>query len=92
MRIIRANERGQMVTSELVKAIREEKDAGRYPLLVNGTAGTTVLGAIDELDEIADVCQREGIWLHVDVSFQETNLRQLYNVKISNKRIHISGP
>lgn len=68
VRIIQANEHGQMVTSELAKSIQQERDAGRYPLLVNATAGTTVLGAIDELDEIADVCKREGVWLHVDVS------------------------
>lgn len=60
-----------MITNELIKSIQEEKDAGRYPLLVNGTAGTTVLGAIDELDEIADVCTRFGVWLHVDVSWFE---------------------
>lgn len=59
-----------MVTSELIESIRKERDAGRYPLLVNGTAGTTVLGAIDDLDEIADVCEREGLWLHVDASIR----------------------
>lgn len=32
------------------------------------TSGTTVLGAFDPLDAIADVCARHGLWLHVDVS------------------------
>jgi glutamate/tyrosine decarboxylase-like PLP-dependent enzyme len=27
-----------------------------------------VLGAFDPLDEIADICERHGLWLHVDVS------------------------
>ncbi|KOB77178.1 putative Cysteine sulfinic acid decarboxylase [Operophtera brumata] len=66
VRYIKTNDRGQMITSELAKSIQEEKDAGRHPLLVNGTAGTTVLGAIDELDEIADLCKRHGVWFHVD--------------------------
>lgn len=38
------------------------------PFLVSATSGTTVLGAFDPLEAIADVCQRHGLWLHVDVS------------------------
>ena len=36
-------------------------------MMVAATAGTTVLGAYDDLNAIADVCQRHGIWLHCDV-------------------------
>ena len=32
------------------------------------TTGTTVIGAFDEFNPIADICQKHGIWLHVDVS------------------------
>lgn len=41
---------------------------GAAPFLVCATSGTTVLGAFDPLEEIADVCERHGLWLHVDVS------------------------
>lgn len=41
---------------------------GAVPFLVCATSGTTVLGAFDPLDEIAEVCERHGLWLHVDVS------------------------
>lgn len=41
---------------------------GAVPFLVSATSGTTVLGAFDPLEAIADVCQRHGLWLHVDVS------------------------
>jgi len=35
--------------------------------MVNGTAGTTVMGAFDPIDELADICERHGnIWLHID--------------------------
>lgn len=38
------------------------------PFVVSATSGTTVLGAFDPLDAIADLCQRHGLWFHVDVS------------------------
>lgn len=41
---------------------------GAVPFFVNATAGTTVFGAFDPVDEIADICERHSLWLHVDVS------------------------
>lgn len=38
------------------------------PFLVSCTSGTTVQGAFDPLDRIADVCENHNIWMHVDVS------------------------
>ena len=32
-------------------------------------SGTTVLGAIDPLDGIADICSEYGIWMHVDAAW-----------------------
>ncbi|XP_028038924.1 acidic amino acid decarboxylase GADL1 isoform X2 [Bombyx mandarina] len=66
LRPIKANEHGQMIVSELEKAIEREKEENRYPVLVNATAGTTVLGAIDDLNDIANVCKKHGVWMHVD--------------------------
>lgn len=34
--------------------------------MVNVTAGTTVLGAYDPIEPIADICEKYGLWLHVD--------------------------
>ena len=57
----------------LVPALRERITAdradGALPLLVVGTAGTVSTGAIDPLDELADLCRREGIWFHVDGAY-----------------------
>lgn len=36
--------------------------------MVNATSGTTVLGAFDPIEEIADICEKYKIWLHVDVN------------------------
>lgn len=41
---------------------------GYVPLFVNATAGSTVYGAFDPINEIADICEKYNLWLHVDVS------------------------
>jgi hypothetical protein len=46
--------------------------AGYLPFLLSATAGTTVIGAFDPLDQLADVCKKYDLWLHVDVSLLGT--------------------
>lgn len=38
------------------------------PFLVSCTSGSTVQGAFDPLDRVADVCEKHNLWMHVDVS------------------------
>ncbi|NWT76672.1 CSAD decarboxylase, partial [Prunella himalayana] len=61
--------RGKMIPEELEKEIQRVKAEGSEPLFVCATSGTTVLGAFDPLDAIADVCARHGLWLHVDAAW-----------------------
>lgn len=68
VKVIKTNDCGQMIIAELDKAIQEELRMNRHPVLVNATAGTTVLGAVDDLVSVADLCGKYGIWMHVDVS------------------------
>jgi len=60
---------GRMVPSALERAIQECKHKGMTPLYVNATSGTTVMGSFDPLDDIAEVCHRHNLWLHVDASW-----------------------
>lgn len=60
---------GRMVPSALEAAVLAARQRGMTPLYVNATAGTTVLGTFDPLAEIADVCARLGLWMHVDASW-----------------------
>lgn len=50
-------------------AIREDREHGVVPMAAVATAGTTSTGAIDPMEEIADVCAEEGVWLHVDAAY-----------------------
>jgi len=53
----------------LQKAIDADRRAGLMPFLVVGTAGTVDTGAIDNLDALAGICQRERLWFHVDGAY-----------------------
>ncbi|XP_063340857.2 acidic amino acid decarboxylase GADL1-like [Pelmatolapia mariae] len=63
---IPSDERGKIIPSALEEQILSAKSEGAVPFMVNATAGTTVLGAFDPIDVIADICEKHNLWLHVD--------------------------
>ena len=69
-----ADRDGRMRPDALRERIRADRDAGLTPMMVIATSGTTVMGAFDPLDELADVCGPEKLWLHVDGAFGGTAL------------------
>ncbi|XP_010856207.1 PREDICTED: cysteine sulfinic acid decarboxylase isoform X1 [Bison bison bison] len=69
VRVVKADERGKMIPEDLERQISLAKAEGAVPFLVSATSGTTVLGAFDPLEAIADVCQHHGLWLHVDAAW-----------------------
>lgn len=61
-----SDSRGKMLPEALDELIVEHRSCGAAPLLVGATAGTTVLGAFDDLSAISQICKRHDVWLHVD--------------------------
>ena len=53
----------------LAEAITADRARGLRPWLIVATAGSTDCGAVDPLDALADVAEREGCWLHVDAAY-----------------------
>ncbi|CAN5630861.1 pyridoxal-dependent decarboxylase [soil metagenome] len=62
-----ANQR--MDATALARAIEADRQEGIRPMAVVATVGTTSTTAIDPVAEIAGICEREGIWLHVDAAY-----------------------
>lgn len=68
LRKIPADNEFRMIPGELDKAIQEDKKKGWLPFCVVATVGTTSTTSIDPVERIADICERENLWLHVDAA------------------------
>ena len=66
LRRIAVDADGAMRLEALETALEQLQAEGRPCLAVVATAGTTVRGAIDPLPQLAELCRRRGVWLHVD--------------------------
>lgn len=53
----------------LEQAVRRDVDAGLKPFCIIGNAGTVNSGAVDDLEALADVAERHGLWFHVDGAY-----------------------
>lgn len=69
LRDVPVDARLRMRPDALQAALDEDRARGLRPFLVIASAGTTNTGAIDPVPEIADVCARRGLWLHVDGAY-----------------------
>ncbi|MFF8945335.1 pyridoxal phosphate-dependent decarboxylase family protein [Streptomyces sp. NPDC014864] len=59
----------RMRTVALAHELERCRREGLVPMAVVATAGTTDFGSIDPLPEIAELCDRYGVWLHVDAAY-----------------------
>ncbi|MDB4175039.1 pyridoxal-dependent decarboxylase [Flavobacteriaceae bacterium] len=69
VRYVATNEFGQMDPKDLSAKIAEDIAKGLQPFFVNATAGTTVLGAFDEIPPLSEICKEHKLWLHVDGAY-----------------------
>lgn len=69
VRFIKINSLGEMCTEDLEVQIQNDLTEVNQPFMVNATAGTTVLGAFDDIQSISSICKTYNLWLHVDGAY-----------------------
>ncbi|MFN7934610.1 MAG: amino acid adenylation domain-containing protein [Bryobacteraceae bacterium] len=69
LRMVAVDANFRMDATSLESMIAMDRAVGLQPFLVAATAGTTNTGAVDPLDAIATVAEREGLWMHVDGAY-----------------------
>lgn len=72
LRLIPVDDNYEMNLIALQDAISTDRRNGKHPFAVVGTAGTVNTGAIDDLEALANICQEEDLWFHVDGAFGST--------------------
>jgi glutamate/tyrosine decarboxylase-like PLP-dependent enzyme len=66
LRKIKVKRDYSMDMAALQQAIDADRQAGNRPICVIGSAGTINTGAVDDLNALADLCEKEDLWFHVD--------------------------
>ncbi|SMO46832.1 Glutamate or tyrosine decarboxylase [Fodinibius sediminis] len=69
VREVAMDDRYRMKPAALEKQIESDKREGLIPLMIFASAGTTDLGAVDPLDDIADLAEKHKLWFHVDAAY-----------------------
>lgn len=72
LRLIDVDPQWSLRPELLAEAIAHDRRQGAQPCLVVATIGTTSTGAVDPLPQVAEICRREGVWLHVDAAMYGT--------------------
>lgn len=71
--VVDGDQYGRLHADELATALADHRASGGTPVFaISATAGTTNLGMVDDLSGLADVAEREGLWLHVDGAYGGT--------------------
>ena len=69
VRHVPVDERLRMLPAALEKAISADRAAGLTPVMVCATIGTTSTTSVDPVREVSEICERTGVWLHVDAAY-----------------------
>ena len=66
---IPTNNRFEMDVEKLREAIQDDKSKGHLPFCIIPTIGTTSSSSVDNVERVADICERNNLWLHVDTAY-----------------------
>lgn len=66
---IPTDERFEMIPEKLAEAVEEDRRNGFLPFCVVATIGTTSSSSVDPVEKIADICEKNNLWLHVDTAY-----------------------
>lgn len=69
VRAVPSNDRYQVRLEDMAQRMQRDRAEGLEPFMVVGNAGTTNTGAVDDLEGLADLAVREGVWLHIDAAY-----------------------
>ena len=69
IRVLPTDDRWRLQPETVIAAVGADRRAGRVPIALCASAGSTSTGAVDPLPGLADLCAAEGLWLHVDAAY-----------------------
>ncbi len=69
LRKIPVDEQMRIDPEQLEKQVQKDKNRGLEPICAIAVAGTTNSGAVDDLQAVAEICQKHGLWYHVDAAY-----------------------
>jgi aromatic-L-amino-acid/L-tryptophan decarboxylase len=69
IRVLQTDDDWRLQPETVTAAAGADRRAGRVPIAVCASAGSTSTGAVDPLPALADMCAAEGLWLHVDAAY-----------------------
>ncbi|MGH2594398.1 MAG: pyridoxal phosphate-dependent decarboxylase family protein [Actinomycetota bacterium] len=69
LRVVPSDDRFRLHAELVAAAIADDRVAGLTPFCITPVAGSTNTGSVDLIGELADLAEREGLWLHVDAAY-----------------------
>jgi len=69
LRIVPSDDVFRLHAAPVAQAIAEDRASGHVPFAIAAVSGSTNTGSVDLVGELADLAEREGLWLHVDAAY-----------------------
>jgi glutamate/tyrosine decarboxylase-like PLP-dependent enzyme len=69
LHVIQSDEHFRLPAADVAEAIVSDRAAGLLPLAICAVSGTTNTGSVDPVPALADIAEREDVWLHVDAAY-----------------------